>query len=170
MKRIIKCASLNDMIDAFKDRIDELEGDRYLTSATYIDTDGGFGEVGAKYTFEEIRDYWDKEHDNDPVLNEYKSFDEWWNDTKQSMQEDIDGSSEICGVYDIDEINLEEVVDWLYEQGTAAEDAKDAFGTDDLMDVSLTDLERWICNQDELCYDYCDRFDLNPDSDEEELN
>lgn len=89
MKRIIKCASLMDMIDAFEDRIEELSLNS-VNTATYIDVDGGFGEPGAKYTDAEIRDYWDKEHDSDPVLMEYASFEDWWEDSKQWLKEDVE--------------------------------------------------------------------------------
>jgi len=173
MKRIIKAATLEDMIDAFENRINELDASACdkITSTTWIDVDGGFGEVGAKYTDEEIRDYWDKEQDNDPVLKEYKSFEEWWADTKQWFKEDVEG----CGVTGADDLDTAwdsyygsdnaEIVNWLAEHDQAYNDAQDFFGVDDLMDVDALDLEAWISDHDQLWYDYCEYFKLNPDID-----
>ena len=166
MKRVIKCASLSDMLDAFESRIYELEGDQYLTSATYIDVDGNFGgEPGAKYTDADIRDYWDKEHDSDPILMEYDSFEEWWNESKDSLKEDVE-SCDIIGSDEYDDYygsDSSEIVDWLSDHDQAYNDAQDFFGIDNLNDVSVADLEAWISDHDELWYDYCNYFNLNPD-------
>lgn len=91
MKRIL-AATLQDMIDAFEMKIDALDGGYgTVETATYIDVDGGFGEPGAKYTDEDIRQYWDEAHDSDPVLMEYASFEDWWEDTKEWLIEDVSG-------------------------------------------------------------------------------
>ena len=46
----------------------------------YLDPDGNmFGEPRARYSFSDIKRYWDEEHDDDPVLMQFNSFDEWFN-------------------------------------------------------------------------------------------
>ena len=102
--------SIEEMLAAFEDRIDELDanssekvmcGSKFdYTSALknvpigssdyhrfYKDVDGGFGEAGATYSLEEIKKYWNQEHDNDYSLAEYDSFEDWWNDTKGWLEE-----------------------------------------------------------------------------------
>jgi len=116
MLRVIKAATLEDMIDAFENKIDDLSATAStdIKSTTWIDVDGNFGgERGAKYTDQEIRDYWDQEHDSDPVLQEYSSFEEWWEDTKEWLQEDVQGcgvmgSEKVCGADDEDYYSIDE--------------------------------------------------------------
>lgn len=166
MYRIIKAATLEEMIDAFESRIDQLDASACsrITSTTWIDVDGAFGgERGAKYTDEEIREYWDEEHDSDPVLQEYSSFEEWWADTKEWMKEDVEGAQKVCAMYEIDPEGHEEIVNWLSDHEQAYDDACNHFQTDDLMTVKAEDVEAWICDHDQLCEDYCKYFGLDCD-------
>ena len=107
MKRIL-AATLQDMIDVFEDKIDELGGNHgMIASTTWIDTTGLFGEVGARYTDEEMRQYWDEEHEYDQVLLGFNSFDEWYKATVREMEpvsdEGIDASSCDADVFDEDD-------------------------------------------------------------------
>lgn len=102
--------SIEEMLNAFEDRINEIDAnssekvmcgsDLDYTSALknvpirsndyhifYKDVDGGFGEAGAVYSLEEIKKYWNQEHDNDQSLAEYGSFEDWWNDTEGWLEE-----------------------------------------------------------------------------------
>ena len=73
--------------EAVKNRIEELGGNaETITSATiYKDVDGVMGEAGDTWTVQELREYWDTECLNDPVLVEYDSFDSWLADTISFM-------------------------------------------------------------------------------------
>lgn len=165
MYRIIKAATLEDMIDAFENRIDQLDASACdkITSTTWIDVDGAFGEKGAKYTDQEIREYWDEDHDDDPTMMEYSSFEDWWEDTKEWMKEDVDSTQKICAMYEIDPEGHEEIVGWLADHKQAYDDACNYFHTDDLMTVKAEDIEAWICEHDQLCKDYCRYFGLDCD-------
>lgn len=55
------------------------------TETTYIDDSGIMGEIGDTWTVSELRQYWDAEQMNDPVLSDYDSFDSWLEDTTSQM-------------------------------------------------------------------------------------
>ena len=65
---------------------EDLSSATKVTCNEYIDVDGMFGEPGAIITDDEMREYWDNEHDDDPVLSEYPDFESWWADTKQWLK------------------------------------------------------------------------------------
>lgn len=52
---------------------------------TYVDDNGIMGEIGDTWTVSELRQYWDAEQMNDPVLSDYDSFDSWLEDTTRNM-------------------------------------------------------------------------------------
>ena len=53
----------------------------------YTDVDGVMGEKGAKYTEDDLKAYWDKENETDPVLADYKgNYQAWLKDTTSSMK------------------------------------------------------------------------------------
>lgn len=56
----------------------------------YIDVNGIMGERGDEWTISELRDYWDTEQANDPVMSEYPSFDSWLDETLSQMELDED--------------------------------------------------------------------------------
>ena len=59
---------------------------------SYEDTDGVMGEKGKKYTDVDLKAYWEKEKDNDPVLKNYKGdFDAWHKDTTTQMKKVNEG-------------------------------------------------------------------------------
>ena len=98
--------TIDEMIEAFEDRIDELEVDsctdinsadqidsmRYNTAdllpySEFVDTDGIFtGERGAVVTTQELEDYFYNNPD-DPVIESYEGdFDSWFRDTIEFME------------------------------------------------------------------------------------
>lgn len=90
---VIKASSgtTEQMLDAFENRIAELEGEYPVESATYIDVGGGFGEVGEKYTDEDLRAIWDEDHEGDPSMAEYgEDFDQWYSDTINNFMKRVD--------------------------------------------------------------------------------
>lgn len=88
-KRSYAHGTPEQMLAAFQSKVAELGGNvsacRTVSAASFVDTDGQFGEPGATISEQEIRDYWDREHMNDPSLSQYgeDGFDEWYRDTKQ---------------------------------------------------------------------------------------
>lgn len=77
---------------ALKNKINELGGDVDINSATnieaaeaYEDTQGIMGEPGDVWTYAELREYWDSEQLNDPVMSQYDSFEDWVDDTISYM-------------------------------------------------------------------------------------
>lgn len=105
--RAIKAATANDMIDAFEERIAELsvQTSTSISCSTdslsveindsdyeyrYEDVEGGFGDPGKIYTLAEIKDYWNRENQNDPVLQEYSDYQTWWNDTLNNFLKEVD--------------------------------------------------------------------------------
>lgn len=87
-----------------ENRIAELGGDvaacsKVTAAETYQDVSGIMGEMGDTWTVKELREYWDREQMNDPVLSEYASFDDWLEDTLSQMTpmndvEDITAAAE----------------------------------------------------------------------------
>lgn len=57
-------------------------GDVYAAGGLYVDREGNaFGEPDKIYREDELRSYWDTDHDSDPVMQEYDSFESWLSDT-----------------------------------------------------------------------------------------
>ena len=108
VRKVIKPSKdLSGMINDFEMRLDELN----VTTSTnvqatdypdwlgkevdvkeedywedYKDVGGGFGEVGEIWRLADIKSYWNEEHDNDPELQQYNSFDDWWKDTRMYLE------------------------------------------------------------------------------------
>lgn len=164
MKRMIKAATLQDMIDVFEDKIDELSGVQPIGTASYIDVDGLFGERGAEYTDQDMKEYWDEAHDDDPVLMGFPTFDAWYKATVADMQlveGACTGEKFVKSAYEIDEAGKDEIINWLSDHDQAYEDAMRYFKVKDLRQVSGDELEGWISDHDQLLDDYCDYFGLN---------
>lgn len=94
MKRNIAKGTPEQFLNLVQNKIAELGGDveacDNITAAsetTYIDDNGIMGEIGDTWTVSELRQYWDAEQMNDPVLSEYDSFDSWLEDTTSQMTE-----------------------------------------------------------------------------------
>ena len=51
----------------------------------YEDVGDGFGEPGTILTLAEIKDYWNQNNMGDPSLESYRTFDEWWADTRSNF-------------------------------------------------------------------------------------
>lgn len=47
----------------------------------FEDPQGMFGEPGAIVTAQELKDYWDEEYEWDPSLQDFNSFEDWYEDT-----------------------------------------------------------------------------------------
>ena len=77
---------------------------------TYLDTDGMFGEPG-EISLAEIKEYWSREHEYDPSLSYYDSFDEWFNDTRQWLS----------SVERTDNVNSKEDIEASYEYSDESE-------------------------------------------------
>lgn len=53
----------------------------------YVDTQGMFGKCGEVINDEDMINYWNSHYASDPVLSGYKTFEEWWGQTKQFLKE-----------------------------------------------------------------------------------
>ncbi len=62
----------------------------YAKDTYYKDVGGGFGENDAIYSLEDIMIMWNSECDNDPCMEEYDSFEDWWEDTRTNCLVDYD--------------------------------------------------------------------------------
>ena len=63
-----------------------------LSDKKFRDINGGLGLVDEIYTFQELKDIWDEDHNFDPSMEEYNSFEEWVNDTIMNYMEPVDES------------------------------------------------------------------------------
>lgn len=79
--------SCDDNSDSF-DRSVQIDSDDYQYS--YKDVEGGFGEPGEIYSLAEIKDFWNRENMNDPVLVDYPSYELWWNDTLSNFLKEVE--------------------------------------------------------------------------------
>ena len=83
----------------------------YAKDTFYKDVGGGFGgENGEVYSLEEIMQMWNSEHDNDPCMMEYDSFDDWFADTETNcLQEywpdDIEECTDVTASIDYDKVD-----------------------------------------------------------------
>lgn len=100
MKRSIAKGTPEQFLNLVQNKIAELGGDveacdkiTASSETTYQDTNGVMGEIGDTWTVSELRQYWDAEHLDDPVLSEYDSFESWLEDTTREMIE-IDYTSD----------------------------------------------------------------------------
>ena len=64
-----------------------------LSCATFIDKSGIMGEAGAKYTVNDLADYWENNRGSDPVLANYNGdWKKWLDDTIEQMEVSYDSS------------------------------------------------------------------------------
>lgn len=75
-------ATINDDIDDKSVVIPE-----YAKTRFYADAQGAFGgDEKDVYSLEDIMIMWNSEHNNDPSMSVYDSFDEWWSDTEKWLK------------------------------------------------------------------------------------
>ena len=100
-KQAVKAATMNDMLNAFEDKLAEfgvsaktdvtcsetypegkevpvMDGDE---AECYIDVQGVYGRIGEKVSLADAKNYWNENYESDPVLEEYDYFEDWWDDT-----------------------------------------------------------------------------------------
>lgn len=88
--------SIHDMISALEDKLDEVGASTKIqaSDAVYKDPDGILGlSPDETITYSELEDYWDKNHDSDPELEQFSSMTEWLNVTLEWLEEvdDVEG-------------------------------------------------------------------------------
>lgn len=80
--------------------LDDVEVFDYDDEIFYLDADGAFGEPDEYITLGDIKRYWNDESENDPVLLEFESFDDWWTDTQQNYRmEEVPVTNEVVEQY-----------------------------------------------------------------------
>lgn len=109
MKRSIAKGTPEQLLNLVQNKIAEFGGDveacDKITAASdtvYQDTNGIMGEIGDTWTVSELRQYWDAEQMNDPVLSEYDSFESWLEDTTRQMTL-IEGDEVVSAARDDDD-------------------------------------------------------------------
>ena len=97
-RKPVKAATSAEMLSAFQDRladfgvesktdiecrtvtrdviINDSDYDEYFT-----DENGGFGDPGEVYSLGEIKQYWNSNSNDDPILADYPDFESWWAET-----------------------------------------------------------------------------------------
>lgn len=96
-----------DLINALENRYKELT----MTASSdinasndigerFVDTDGFFGVPGKEISWNEITEYWNNNHEDDPILAKYPTFDAWWSDTSTFLMP-IEDCSAINGAEDV---------------------------------------------------------------------
>lgn len=120
----IKSDNMNDTIQTSTEVLVQ-PGDEEIV---YGDPDGMFGEAGT-VSLAEIKEYWSREHENDPSLSYYDSFDAWFADTRQWLSE-VEACQSTEGVlgYTYDD-DTEEDTGWRELQSKMVPDS-DGFMTD----------------------------------------
>ena len=61
----------------------EIFGEDY--NDRYEDVGGGFGEPGKVISVADMKQYWNENRDDDPVLSEFRSFEEWFENTRDNF-------------------------------------------------------------------------------------
>lgn len=78
---------IDNLKPEYKDLQESIEFDE---TKTYVDTDGGFGKRGEKFTGKELKKYYDENHSSDPVLSGYASFEDWFKDTSTNYLKEVE--------------------------------------------------------------------------------
>ena len=139
--KISRTSSIQNMLDAFNSRISQLSNEEEIVSSTviatsskmYSDVGGGFGgNDGQLYSERDLRSIWDRDHDDDPCMEEYSSYEAWMDDNinngwlkevdagcHESTEEIDDNLEDVMGknincsfdVYTIDDDKLMDIID-----------------------------------------------------------
>ena len=86
----ISKGSLSQMLHAFEDKLEDLQGNDIESSTDilgtmYEDLDGSvLGEIGSQASYEELKSLYERLHDDDPIVNQYDTFEDWLDDTESS--------------------------------------------------------------------------------------
>lgn len=98
--RVIKASkgSAMDMLDAMKDALNDAgvsaSSSVKASGRVFHDTSGIFGYPGSTIEESELREYWESNYDDDPILQQYESYDEWLKDSGCKMNEIFDEGEE----------------------------------------------------------------------------
>lgn len=108
--------SPDELLNAVKDKIADLDGDS-ITSSTdmYEDCDGCIAGPGAQLSLDELRNMWDSNHEGDPSMVTYPSFDAWLSDSVDNgFLKPIDSACNSCNIMSTADLSIEDQ-EKLYE-------------------------------------------------------
>lgn len=92
--KVIKASrgSAADMLDAMKSALNDagVSASVNASNRVFDDTNGIFTFPGGTVEESELKEYWDNNYDDDPVLQHYDNYDEWLKDTASNMIEIFD--------------------------------------------------------------------------------
>ena len=185
LKRNSTHGTANQMLEAFRNKVDDLEAQDSLGASVDIhaaedEWDETENEFRTDYLPDlrasverELReldtiDSWSwSELDDSLVLtvvvgDKVEEFDIPFSDIYQGVSTDVDYIMKAVN-HTVDSCtnitassDIVTLVDFLSEHDQAYEDAQDAFGVDDLMDLSYEELYSWIADHDQLFEDLCE--------------
>lgn len=76
---------LDEVDESLINESKEVEIPENADTIKFKDVGGGFGGNGTEVlSLKDVMEYWNKEHNSDPTLMEYDSFEEWWAPTKDN--------------------------------------------------------------------------------------
>lgn len=179
--KIKRSTSVDNMLDAFNQRIAELEaadvssassldeGADITASRTvsiyedddwdeYEDLDGGFGDPGAHYTMRNIKEYWNESNESDPSLAAYDDFESWWRDTHDYLKR-IDSCGVVGGCHGDSTKSSETEIDDKLEDITGEEDLMEELDSEFIEDSTDIDASFYVdsIDDDELL-DVIDKY------------
>lgn len=97
--KVIKASrgSAADMLDAMESALNDagVSASVNASSRVFDDTSGIFTFPGGTVEESELREYWDSNYNDDPVLQQYENYDEWLNDTVSNMIEIFDEERDV---------------------------------------------------------------------------
>lgn len=88
--KLYRSTTPEKMLEAFQRRIDQLNSQKVAEASTiikassrlYRDVEGGFGgNKGDVYSEDDLKMIWERDHEDDPVMEEYDSYEAWIADT-----------------------------------------------------------------------------------------
>lgn len=112
-----------------------------LSTAIFIDKSGIMGEAGAKYTVNDLADYWEANRGSDPVLANYNGdWKKWLDDTIEQMEVSYDSSLFEESLTEIvkypngmevrnDSVDMDKALDYMF--GTDRDPNNDSFTEDE---------------------------------------
>lgn len=78
---------IDNLKPEYKDLSESVEFDE---TKTYVDTNGGFGNRGEKFTGKELKKYYDDNRNTDPIVKGYASFEDWFKDTSDNYLKEVE--------------------------------------------------------------------------------
>ena len=90
--------------------------DEITSSTEYLDINGILGEPNVRYSSEDLRSIYEEGKDHDPSISQYDSYESWFKDTEQYLDEIYSDKEDIASSTD-DKVFIEDIIDGLEDNG-----------------------------------------------------